>query len=117
MVCSAIIAQCYFRHSIATKILVENVGNFCLYFFFSSFLTEYLSLGLPTLFLATAYRAFSSALEKRRKALKAEENLLVSTDIQKLGVYYMTCQPWREQLMTLLLVPVPTLCFLIALQF
>lgn len=32
LVCSAIIAQLYFCHSIATKILVENVGNLSLFF-------------------------------------------------------------------------------------
>lgn len=48
---------------------------------------------------------------------EGEENLLISIDIQKLRVCYMTCQLWREQLMTLLLVPVSTLCFVIALQF
>lgn len=76
LVYTAFIAQCYFCDSIATKILEEDVGIFCPIFF-----DKYLSLGLPTHPLVTAYIAFSSALERNGKLTEAGENLLISADI------------------------------------
>lgn len=46
-----------------------------------SFFDKYLSLGLPTYSLVTAYVAFSSALERNGKCTEAEESPLVSADI------------------------------------